>query len=342
MVRHLGAFALGGEGGPATDVFEVTEGESALLRRKHGELRRCERLAGPSVLGVPRPPEGEVAFVAVRAAVGDADTVVGVARCWQGFCLEGDRELGREVVAFKGIGDAVRFAIALQATLLLTDPGQGNEAGPAAVAIHVSNLSGSRAVLDCLLGVTQAGQTLLSQPAFLGLRPLLASVGHPIVIDMGVHSHPNLGERHQVSLLLLAVLLGSDPVLLCSHQVFEIAPRALKGRGMVFGDLPGTECLSPGARQSPPAPTGVAFVFTEVAAAVSEGAAAAAVAVFVDHTRKVLVQKTGSSFFGYECQEVGAGNFMLAFSTMDLALSYCSQVRPFLSAPPKKSELPQC
>ena len=342
VVRHLGAFALGGEGGPATDVFEVTEGESALLRRKHGELRRCERLAGPSVLGVPRPPEGEVAFVAVRAAVGDADTVVGVARCWQGFCLEGDRELGREVVAFKGIGDAVRFAIALQATLLLTDPGQGNEAGPAAVAIHVSNLSGSRAVLDCLLGVTQAGQTLLSQPAFLGLRPLLASVGHPIVIDMGVHSHPNLGERHQVSLLLLAVLLGSDPVLLCSHQVFEIAPRALKGRGMVFGDLPGTECLSPGARQSPPAPTGVAFVFTEVAAAVSEGAAAAAVAVFVDHTRKVLVQKTGSSFFGYECQEVGAGNFMLAFSTMDLALSYCSQVRPFLSAPPKKSESPQC
>ena len=342
VVRHLGAFALGGEGGPATDVFEVTEGESALLRRKHGELRRCERLAGPSVLGVPRPPEGEVAFVAVRAAVGDADTVVGVARCWQGFCLEGDRELGREVVAFKGIGDAVRFAIALQATLLLTDPGQGNEAGPAAVAIHVSNLSGSRAVLDCLLGVTQAGQTLLSQPAFLGLRPLLASVGHPIVIDMGVHSHPNLGERHQVSLLLLAVLLGSDPVLLCSHQVFEIAPRALKGRGMVFGDLPGTECLSPGARQSPPAPTGVAFVFTEVAATVSEGAAAAAVAVFVDHTRKVLVQKTGSSFFGYECQEVGAGNFMLAFSTMDLALSYCSQVRPFLSAPPQKSELPQC
>lgn len=111
---------------------------------------------------------------------------------------------------------------------------------------------------------------------------------------------------------------------------------------MVFGDLPGTECLSPGARQSPPAPTGVAFVFTEVAAAVSEGAAAAAVAVFVDHTRKVLVQKTGSSFFGYECQEVGAGNFMLAFSTMDLALSYCSQVRPFLSAPPKKSESPQC
>ena len=336
VVRHLGAFALGGEGGPATDVFEVTEGESALLRRKHGELRRCERLAGPSVLGVPRPPEGEVAFVAVRAAVGDADTVVGVARCWQGFCLEGDRELGREVVAFKGIGDAVRFAIALQATLLLTDPGQGNEAGPAAVAIHVSNLSGSRAVLDCLLGVTQAGQTLLSQPAFLGLRPLLASVGHPIVIDMGVHSHPSLGERHQVSLLLLAVLLDSDPVLLCSHQVFEIAPRALKGRGMVFGDLPGTECLSPGARQSPPAPTGVAFVFTEVAAAVSEGAAAAAVAVFVDHTRKVLVQKTGSSFFGYECQEVGAGNFMLAFSTMDLALSYCSQVRPFLSAPQKK------
>ena len=339
VVRHLGAFALGGEGGTATDVFEVTEGESALLRRKHGELRRCERLAGPSVLGVPRPPEGEVAFVAVRAAVGDADTVVGVARCWQGFCLEGDRELGREVVAFKGIGDAVRFAIALQATLLLTDPGQGNEAGPAAVAIHVSNLSGSRAVLDCLLGVTQAGQTLLSQPAFLGLRPLLASVGHPIVIDMGVHSHPNLGERHQVSLLLLAVLLGSDPVLLCSHQVFEIAPRALKGRGMVFGDLPGTECLSPGARQSPPAPTGVAFVFTEVAAAVSEGAAAAAVAVFVDHTRKVLVQKTGSSFFGYECQEVGAGNFMLAFSTMDLALSYCSQVRPFLSAPPKKKRI---
>ena len=339
VVRHLGAFALGGEGGPATDVFEVTEGESALLRRKHGELRRCERLAGPSVLGVPRPPEGEVAFVAVRAAVGDADTVVGVARCWQGFCLEGDRELGREVVAFKGIGDAVRFAIALQATLLLTDPGQGNEAGPAAVAIHVSNLSGSRAVLDCLLGVTQAGQTLLSQPAFLGLRPLLASVGHPIVIDMGVHSHPNLGERHQVSLLLLAVLLGSDPVLLCSHQVFEIAPRALKGRGMVFGDLPGTECLSPGARQSPPAPTGVAFVFTEVAAAVSEGAAAAAVAVFVDHTRKVLVQKTGSSFFGYECQEVGAGNFMLAFSTMDLALSYCSQVRPFLSAPPPKKRI---
>ena len=339
VVRHLGAFALGGEGGPATDVFEVTEGESALLRRKHGELRRCERLAGPSVLGVPRPPEGEVALVAVRAAVGDADTVVGVARCWQGFCLEGDRELGREVVAFKGIGDAVRFAIALQATLLLTDPGQGNEAGPAAVAIHVSNLSGSRAVLDCLLGVTQAGQTLLSQPAFLGLRPLLASVGHPIVIDMGVHSHPNLGERHQVSLLLLAVLLGSDPVLLCSHQVFEIAPRALKGRGMVFGDLPGTECLSPGARQSPPAPTGVAFVFTEVAAAVSEGAAAAAVAVFVDHTRKVLVQKTGSSFFGYECQEVGAGNFMLAFSTMDLALSYCSQVRPFLSAPPKKKRI---
>ena len=336
VVRHLGAFALGGEGGPATDVFEVTEGESALLRRKHGELRRCERLAGPSVLGVPRPPEGEVALVAVRAAVGDADTVVGVARCWQGFCLEGDQELGREVVAFKGIGDAVRFAIALQATLLLTDPGQGNEAGPAAVAIHVSNLSGSRAVLDCLLGVTQAGQTLLSQPAFLGLRPLLASVGHPIVIDMGVHSHPSLGERHQVSLLLLAVLLDSDPVLLCSHQVFEIAPRALKGRGMVFGDLPGTECLSPGARQSPPAPTGVAFVFTEVAAAVSEGAAAAAVAVFVDHTRKVLVQKTGSSFFGYECQEVGAGNFMLAFSTMDLALSYCSQVRPFLSAPQKK------
>ena len=336
VVRHLGAFALGGEGGPATDVFEVTEGESALLRRKHGELRRCERLAGPSVLGVPRPPEGEVAFVAVRAAVGDADTVVGVARCWQGFCLEGDRELGREVVAFKGIGDAVRFAIALQATLLLTDPGQGNEAGPAAVAIHVSNLSGSRAVLDCLLGVTQAGQTLLSQPAFLGLRPLLASVGHPIVIDMGVHSHPSLGERHQVSLLLLAVLLDSDPVLLCSHQIFEIAPRALKGRGMVFGDLPGTECLSPGARQSPPAPTGVAFVFTEVASAVSEGAAAAAVAVFVDHTRKVLVQKTGSSFFGYECQEVGAGNFMLAFSTMDLALSYCSQVRPFLSAPQKK------
>ena len=339
VVRHLGAFALGGEGGPATDVFEVTEGESALLRRKHGELRRCERLAGPSVLGVPRPPEGEVAFVAVRAAVGDADTVVGVARCWQGFCLEGDRELGREVVAFKGIGDAVRFAIALQATLLLTDPGQGNEAGPAAVAIHVSNLSGSRAVLDCLLGVTQAGQTLLSQPAFLGLRPLLASVGHPIVIDMGVHSHPNLGERHQVSLLLLAVLLDSDPVLLCSHQIFEIAPRALKGRGMVFGDLPGTECLSPGARQSPPAPTGVAFVFTEVASAVSEGAAAAAVAVFVDHTRKVLVQKTGSSFFGYECQEVGAGNFMLAFSTMDLALSYCSQVRPFLSAPPKKKRI---
>ena len=339
VVRHLGAFALGGEGGPATDVFEVTEGESALLRRKHGELRRCERLAGPSVLGVPRPPEGEVAFVAVRAAVGDADTVVGVARCWQGFCLEGDRELGREVVAFKGIGDAVRFAIALQATLLLTDPGQGNEAGPAAVAIHVSNLSGSRAVLDCLLGVTQAGQTLLSQPAFLGLRPLLASVGHPIVIDMGVHSHPSLGERHQVSLLLLAVLLDSDPVLLCSHQVFEIAPRALKGRGMVFGDLPGMECLSPGARQSPPAPTGVAFVFTEVAAAVSEGAAAAAVAVFVDHTRKVLVQKTGSSFFGYECQEVGAGNFMLAFSTMDLALSYCSQVRPFLSAPPKKKRI---
>ena len=339
VVRHLGAFALGGEGGPATDVFEVTEGESALLRRKHGELRRCERLAGPSVLGVPRPPEGEVAFVAVRAAVGDADTVVGVARCWQGFCLEGDRELGREVVAFKGIGDAVRFAIALQATLLLTDPGQGNEAGPAAVAIHVSNLSGSRAVLDCLLGVTQAGQTLLSQPAFLGLRPLLASVGHPIVIDMGVHSHPSLGERHQVSLLLLAVLLDSDPVLLCSHQVFEIAPRALKGRGMVFGDLPGTECLSPGARQSPPAPTGVAFVFTEVASAVSEGAAAAAVAVFVDHTRKVLVQKTGSSFFGYECQEVGAGNFMLAFSTMDLALSYCSQVRPFLSAPQKKKRI---
>ena len=91
--------------------------------------------------------------------------------------------------------------------------------------------------------------------------------------------------------------------------------------------------LAPGARQSPVSKEGVAFVFTSpvLDTSVAPGLADEMVGHFTELTRQIVYSKKTTDdgshvWYGYECQEVGAGNFMLAFSSLDHAMTYAGNI----------------
>ena len=64
---------------------------------------------------------------------------------------------------------------------------------------------------------------------------------------------------------------------------------------------------------------------------VAQGLADEMVGHFTELTRQIVYSKKttddgNDTWYGYECQEVGAGNFMLAFSSLDHAMTYAGNI----------------
>ncbi|UPQ97700.1 adenylate cyclase [Chloropicon primus] len=267
-------------------------------------------------------------------------TIRVVAHQFQGFLFTKEIECDENCfIAFTSVADACRFAIALQAALLCADWPDDPQAefvgqkmiyrGPTvAVAIHVGNTENAEffevftgayegtAVcgVSSLLDLTNIGQIVLSFPAWHKVQFALGELAQPFVIDLGVHTVEDLGAQ---------------------VQLVEILARELKGR--VFPDVSSVDCVAPGARQSPISGDGVAFVFTSPVVSQDsqdsqESLVEEAISVFSEITRQAINAKDKSSglFFGYECQEVGAGNFLLAFRDLEMAMKYAGQVQETL------------
>jgi class 3 adenylate cyclase len=274
-------------------------------------------------------------------------TIDSIAQQFQGCKFSVENQLEEfQFIAFNTVADACRFCIAIQVGLLCADwplnpqaQFMGNNLiyrGPTlACAIHTVTNSQTGAgfysrtsaaehredqgkeyagasvgVLQALLGLCNPGQIILGQNAWHGIQYSLGGICQPFVIDQGVHRVSNVGLE-----------LG---------RIMEILPRELKGR--VFNDLSSVECIAPGARQSPYVADGVAFVFTSpcLGEETFTSTMEEAVQVFVSATREMLNTKKDAHFFGYECQEVGAGNFMLAFRSLELAITYCKDIMEYL------------
>lgn len=266
-------------------------------------------------------------------------TIQAVAQQFRGFVFKTEN-MPEEYCyfAFGSVADASRFCIALQATLLCSDwPEEPNAQfidgnllyrGPTVACAIVTaqtdaadfyqilgreheHLYEGSAVdgLCSLLGLCHVGQVVLSHRAWRVVQFLLGELNQPFVIDLGVHQVNNLH----------------------TGQVVELLPREFKGR--VFPDLSSQNCLAPGARQSPVSKEGVAFVFTSpvLDTSVAPGLADEMVGHFTELTRQIVYSKKTTDdgshvWYGYECQEVGAGNFMLAFSSLDHAMTYAGNI----------------
>jgi len=384
MVRHMGAYDL--DGHAAMDIFEVTASEAPFLKRAAlwPPLRRCKMLSKPKLFGVTKPPRGEVALVGLRASQYDVtrqasltsfrvdateeprmvaiassneallqSTIASVAQQFQGFMFVTETtEGGTSYIAFNSVGDACRFSIAIQATLLCADWPDEPRAqylgqnliyrGPTVGCfVHSADtekeeffqkvsfyeeLSGTEdgkqvyegsavSAVERFVqeGKVSPGQIILSPKAWQEISCELGRLNQPYVIDLGVHKIPGFG----------------------TGQFTEILPRELKGR--VFDDLKSSDCLAPGARMSPTCKEGLALVFTkihleEAVAGQRAKSAEEAIGVFQELTRQIICAKNEDLFYGYECQEVGAGNFMLAFRNLELAMNYASNIQEYMAS----------
>lgn len=270
-------------------------------------------------------------------------TILAISQQFTGYRFKVENQCEEDCfMAFKSVADACRFCISLQVALVCADWPDEPKAhyinanliyrGPTvACAIHATNTDEAEfynvaeeavenydkkfagAGVDGLLSVLNlgnAGQILLTQSAWLNVQycSLLGELDQPFPIDCGLYDIPNLGVS----------------------QVVEILPRVLKGR--VFND-PSCECFAPGARRSPVSANGVAFVFTcpalgNIDTAKIPGIVEEAIEVFQNMTRQlVYARDERGNFYGYECQEVGPGNFMLAFESLELAMNYATNIQ---------------
>ena len=132
-------------------------------------------------------------------------------------------------------------------------------------------------------------------------------------MDLGVHRLPGVGIT----------------------KLMQVMPVNLKGR--VFAPPPRSlERITPGIWDAPPLGDGVAFVFTYPALGHPEteqeqALVNAALRSFAHAARNLLHQKTPHGrFTGYECQEVSAGCFMLAFPEIGRAISFSTALQEAL------------
>lgn len=312
--------------------YEVLETQPSMTSFRVDKNRPDATKGGAKMMAVS---EGNTALL--------VSTIQGMAQWLQGFRFKIENQRDECLyISFDNTIDACRFCIALQVTLLCSDWPDEPKAqfvgqniiyrGPTvSCAIHAGNTEGTdffsledaisretlyagRAVeaLQSLLDLTHPGQILLSEKAWREVKFRLGELNMPTVIDCGVH---------QVG----------DAMGIC--QIVELLDRTLKGR--VFDPIDTGNVIAPGARMSPYASDGVAFVFTYpvIDGCHSDGTRESqlvddAVSVFVGMTRQIVYAKDPNGFFfGYECQEVGPGNFMLAFRSMNLAMSYCQKIQ---------------